>query len=325
MTYLQQTIIQASALIGGFVLLMLTVYLILKVRIKRDERKKLYTNQLEGGDISVVEQYKKLSIDIWNLKQKGLTDSDIEIQSLEKQRQNIINYIRQLGENRKSKIKWSNHKEVFLCGLLIVMSVLFICFLCKIWDEVRFIYIFLLIILFFGSLVQCVSRMGGDGLNIDIEDDKDFNVLKKISNECCNMENRFMDVKGICIRIINKKETDCSKDCKKYQQTQWLIDSCNNLYNEIHKAIDCNFDTSAGYQSKKYSLPYNTMFIIACIVGLAALLFVLYQIWYYVCCGFLCFEFESLGDKIMAFIISMIGLGFVGGFIAICFGWNPPD
>ena len=39
MTYLQQTIVQASSLIGGFVLLMLTVYLILKVRIKRDERK----------------------------------------------------------------------------------------------------------------------------------------------------------------------------------------------------------------------------------------------------------------------------------------------
>lgn len=46
-------------------------------------------------------------------------------------------------------------------------------------------------------------------------------------------------------------------------------------------------------------------------------------LWYYFCCGFLVFEDPSPGWKIIWGITSLIPLGFILGFIAICLGHNP--
>lgn len=52
-------------------------------------------------------------------------------------------------------------------------------------------------------------------------------------------------------------------------------------------------------------------------------------VWYYFCCGFLLFPNEifgdspSLGESVAYFILSMLLLTWIGGLIAIAFGWNP--
>lgn len=320
MTYLQQTIIQASALIGGFILLMLTVYLVLRFAIKKDKKRKAeYEAQGDFAKLSVVGKYHKLTLDIWDLMQHGLTNSDEEIQNLEVQRQNIIDYIRQLGNNRKGNLKWGNLKEIILCSILIGASALFIYLLYLIWDEVRFIYIFLFIIIFFGPLLHAILKERDVCFSIE---DKDIDLLSGFQTECNEIYYKAIDNRDKY--KMSAGDVD-GLDKSEYNLSLWIIENIHNLHSEINmsKRIIKNM-----YVYKKSDLSgksHSLMSIIVFTVIFAALLFILYQIWYYVCCGFLCFEFESLGDKIMAFIISMIGLGFVGGFIAICFGWNPPD
>ena len=74
---------------------------------------------------------------------------------------------------------------------------------------------------------------------------------------------------------------------------------------------------------KKASLVVN----ISMYIGVASLgIFLLYGIgwiWYFFCGGFLVFEDCTFWDKVVYGLISLLPLGFVIGFIAICFGWDP--
>lgn len=55
------------------------------------------------------------------------------------------------------------------------------------------------------------------------------------------------------------------------------------------------------------------------------LLYALGWVWYYFCCGFLVIEEPSFFWKIIWGLLSLVLLGFVAGFIAICCGWDPKD
>ena len=64
----------------------------------------------------------------------------------------------------------------------------------------------------------------------------------------------------------------------------------------------------------------------AVILGIGLLILILYGlgwIWYYFCSGFLIFEDQPFWDKVVCGLISLIPLGFLIGFIMICFGWDP--
>ena len=53
-------------------------------------------------------------------------------------------------------------------------------------------------------------------------------------------------------------------------------------------------------------------------------LYCLLWVWYYICGGYLVFEVaETFGDVLAYGFISILGLTFVIGFIAVIFGWNP--
>lgn len=58
-------------------------------------------------------------------------------------------------------------------------------------------------------------------------------------------------------------------------------------------------------------------------IMIIGLLYLLGWIWYYFCSGFLIFEDQPFFDKIICGLISLIPLGFLLGFIAICCGWDP--
>lgn len=79
----------------------------------------------------------------------------------------------------------------------------------------------------------------------------------------------------------------------------------------------------SGERNKVAEIGFWTILWIG-IASLAALLLAgLGWIWYYFCCGFLVFEEPSFLWKIIWGLTSLIPLGFVIGFIAICFGWDP--
>ena len=62
------------------------------------------------------------------------------------------------------------------------------------------------------------------------------------------------------------------------------------------------------------------------IIGLGLVILILYiigLIWYFFCCGFLIFEDQPFWDKVVCGLMSVVFLGFILGFIAICFGWDP--
>lgn len=71
------------------------------------------------------------------------------------------------------------------------------------------------------------------------------------------------------------------------------------------------------------------LFTLAIINGCAFLLVPVFYFWYYFCCGFLLFPNEifgdspSLGESIAYFILSMVIMSWLGGLIAMAFGWNP--
>ena len=53
-------------------------------------------------------------------------------------------------------------------------------------------------------------------------------------------------------------------------------------------------------------------------------LYCLLWVWYYICGGYLVFEVaETFGDVLAYGFISILGLTFVIGFIAVIFVWNP--
>lgn len=85
-------------------------------------------------------------------------------------------------------------------------------------------------------------------------------------------------------------------------------------------------------QSEEGSKSKKILKIIAwSLVGIGAFvlaIFILYAIgwiWYYVCGGFLLFDGDTFGfvDGLLWGIVSLILLGFIVGFIAICCGWDP--
>lgn len=60
------------------------------------------------------------------------------------------------------------------------------------------------------------------------------------------------------------------------------------------------------------------------IAGLSIfLLYGLYWVWFYFCCGFLVSEDPSPGWKIIWGLTSLIPLGVILGIIAILLGWDP--
>lgn len=74
---------------------------------------------------------------------------------------------------------------------------------------------------------------------------------------------------------------------------------------------------------KRASLIVDGMMWIGIISLAIFLLYGLGWVWYYFCSGFLIFEDQPFWDKVICGLISLIPLGFLIGFIMICFGWDP--
>lgn len=89
----------------------------------------------------------------------------------------------------------------------------------------------------------------------------------------------------------------------------------------ISIAMEKNADTARGKKIAKYV--GMTFMWIALGIVLIGLLFVVGWIWYYICGGFLIECEDSFFGKAVWGLATLIFLGFILGFIAILFGYNP--
>lgn len=90
-----------------------------------------------------------------------------------------------------------------------------------------------------------------------------------------------------------------------------------NIFGSIEKNAETEEERKAGARGTTI-----IMWIGISLLGIG-LLYVLGWLWYYFCCGFLVIEEPSFFWKIIWGLFSLIPLGFIIGFIAICFGWDP--
>lgn len=75
-------------------------------------------------------------------------------------------------------------------------------------------------------------------------------------------------------------------------------------------------------EKKNLSRVVNGLMCIGIISLAIFLLYCIGWIWYF-CGGFLVFEDQPFWDKVICGLISLIPLGFLFGFVMVCFGWDP--
>lgn len=93
-----------------------------------------------------------------------------------------------------------------------------------------------------------------------------------------------------------------------------------HIFNQVKK--------SAPKGSTEKKIAKIVMYCIIGLIGLGVLVLVLYAIgwiWYFFCGGFLVFEDQPFWNKVVYGFMSLIPLGFLFGFVMICFGWDPDN
>lgn len=107
----------------------------------------------------------------------------------------------------------------------------------------------------------------------------------------------------------------------------WIIFAaylvCGILYHIFNQV-----EESAPEGSTEKKIAKVVMYCIMGLIGLGVLVLVLYAIgwiWYFFCGGFLVFEDQPFWDKVVCGFISLILLGFLFGFVMVCFGWDPDN
>ena len=93
-----------------------------------------------------------------------------------------------------------------------------------------------------------------------------------------------------------------------------------HIFNQVEK--------SAPEGSIEKKIAKIVMYFIMGLIGLGFLVLVLYAIgwiWYFFCGGFLVFEDQPFWDKVVCGLMSLVFLGFLFGFVMVCFGWDPDN
>lgn len=96
---------------------------------------------------------------------------------------------------------------------------------------------------------------------------------------------------------------------------------CVVMYNIFYQ-----IEKSSTKGSKEQKTATIVMYCFAGLIGLGFLILAMYVIgwiWYFFCGGFLIFEDQPFWDKVVYGLMSLVFLGFIFGFIAVCCGWDP--
>lgn len=105
----------------------------------------------------------------------------------------------------------------------------------------------------------------------------------------------------------------------------WII-FVGYLFCGVMYHIFYQIEKSSTKGSKEQKIATIVMYCFAGLIGLGLIILAMYAIgwiWYFFCGGFLIFEDQPFWDKVVYGLMSLVFLGFIFGFIAVCCGWDP--
>lgn len=105
----------------------------------------------------------------------------------------------------------------------------------------------------------------------------------------------------------------------------WII-FVGYLFCAVMFNIFYQIEKSSTKGSKEQKSATIVMYCFAGLIGLGLIILAMYVIgwiWYFFCGGFLIFEDQPFWDKVVYGLMSLVFLGLIFGFIAVCCGWDP--